>query len=133
MESKAGWRPRRFDVGGQHPDEVWRAVSNIYETVDEIRKDHIDAGYGRVFPAAVVKWLASKPLRFGNAADAQVQRFLAQGVGIMDRLRLPLGFTARQAEVRNRCNEMAKAMEKVIAKRPDEWRRGVTRGKGRGL
>ena len=48
-DGKAAWRPRRFDVAGSHPDEAWRAVSNISEAVEEIRKSFIDAGYGRTF------------------------------------------------------------------------------------
>ena len=40
-DDKAAWRPRRFDVAGAHPDEVYRAVSNISEAVDEIRKQVI--------------------------------------------------------------------------------------------
>jgi hypothetical protein len=130
-DGKAAWRPRRFDVAGSHPDEAWRAVANISEAVEDIRKSFIDAGYGRTFPAPVAKWQASKPLRFGNAADVQVQRFLREGVEIMDGFP-PLLLGPRQREVRNRCNELAKSMEKVLARRPDEWRRGITRGKGRG-
>lgn len=132
MDSKAGWRPRRFDVAGAHPDEAWRAVANISEAVEDIRKSFIDAGYGRNFPPPVAVWQASKPFRFGNAADAQVQRFLAQGVAIMDGLpSLLIG--PGQREVRNRCNELSKSMAKVLEKRPDEWRRGPTRGRGRSV
>ena len=51
-----------------------------------------------------------------------MQRFLAQGVQLMDGLKdkLPLGLSARQEQVRNRCNELAKSMEKVLAQRADE-------------
>jgi hypothetical protein len=84
---------------------------------------------------AVDKWQASKPLRFGNCSDAQVQRFLAQGVRIMDVMKekLPLGISDSHRQVRNRCDELAKTMEKVLARRPDERRRGVTRGRGRSM
>jgi hypothetical protein len=119
-DDKAAWRPKRFDVAGAHPDEAYRAVANVYEVVDEIRKDHIDAGYGRDFPADAVSWMMTKPLRFGNKPDADVQRFLAQGVAVIDRL-TPHGLQSpRQREVRNRCNELARGMEKVLAQRPDE-------------
>jgi hypothetical protein len=129
-KDKAAWRPRRFDVAGAHPDEAWRAVANIAEAVEDIRKSFIDAGYGRVFPAPIAEWQASKPMRFGNASDAQVQRFLTKGVEIMDSLpSLLMG--PRQQEVRGRCAELAKSMEKVLARRPDDWRRGITRGRSR--
>jgi hypothetical protein len=121
-DDKAAWRPKRFDVAGAHPDEAYRAVANVYEVVDDIRKEHIDAGYGSNFPPDVVGWMMTKPLRFGNAPDADVQRFLAQGVAIIDRMR-PQGLQSlKQREVRNRCNELARGMEKVLAQRPDEQR-----------
>lgn len=86
QDDKAAWRPKRFDVAGAHPDEAYRAVANIYEVVDDIRKAHIDAGYGRNFPPDAVNWMMTRPLRFGNGPDADVQRFLAQGVEAIDRL-----------------------------------------------
>ena len=38
---KAAWRPRRFDVAGAHPDEVYRAVAEVASAVDEIGKQAI--------------------------------------------------------------------------------------------
>ena len=72
-------------------------------------------------------WLAqNKPLRFGRNLDADVQQFLAQGVRIMDGFNeeMPLGLSDSHRQVRNRCNELARGMEKVLAKRPDEERPG---------
>ena len=68
------------------------------------------------------EWRFNKPLRYGNTPDAEVQRFLAQGVEIMDALKakMPLGLSDRQRQVRNRCHELSKSMEKVLARRPDE-------------
>ena len=40
-DDKAAWRPRRFDVAGAHPDEAWRAVANISEATEDIRKQFI--------------------------------------------------------------------------------------------
>jgi hypothetical protein len=126
-DQNAAWRPRRFDVAGAHPDEVYRAVSNISEAVDEIGKQPIGgqslqthAGMDR----EVQIWRQNKPLRFGQNLDADVQQFLAQGVRIMDGFarKLPLGLTRNQGDVRNRCDELAKGMEKVLAKRADEER-----------
>ena len=74
-DGKAAWRPRRFDVAGSHPDEAWRAVSNISEAVEEIRKSFIDAGYGRTFPAPVAKWQAQQAAavrQCGGCAGAAV-------------------------------------------------------------
>jgi len=118
-QEKAAWRPRRFDVAGAHPDEAYRAVANIYEAINDIRKTYIDAGYGRTFPPDAVKWMATRPLRFGNGPDRDVQRFLSRGVELLDKLAL-LGLSGTQREIRNRCNELAKSMEKVLARRPDE-------------
>jgi hypothetical protein len=111
-----GFRPKRFDVAGAHPDEAWRAVS---ETADVVKEMNAQAG-GDV--RKMDAWLERKPLRFGNAPDVQVQRFLAQGVQLMDGLKakLPVGLSARQCQVRDRCNELAKSMEKVLAQRTDE-------------
>ena len=61
----------------------------------------------------------------GNAPDREVQRFLAQGVKIMDGLekKMPLGLSANQRQVRDRCDELAKSMERVLDRRPDDDRR----------
>ena len=89
---KAAWRPRRFDVAGAHPDEAWRAVANISEAVEEIRKAvHRHAGNEAV-NTMLWQWRQNKPLRFGNAPDAEVQWFLAKGVEIMDALKAKMPF-----------------------------------------
>jgi hypothetical protein len=135
MNDRAAWRPRRFDVAGAHPDEAYRAVGDIFGAVGEMHRQYSQISSSPQVKAKIEKWQASKPLRFGNCSDAQVQRFLAQGVRIMDSLqkRLPSGFSNSQRQVRNRCDELAKSMEKVLAHRPDEYRRGVTRGRGRSV
>ena len=121
-QNKAGWRPRRFDVAGAHPDEAWRAVANVAEATEEIRKQFIGGPEIGAVNTMLWQWRQNKPLRFGKAGDADVQRFLAQGVEIMDALKakMPLGLSDSQRQVRNRCHELAKSMEKVLARRPDE-------------
>ncbi len=124
-DDKAAWRPRRFDVAGAHPDEVYRAVSNIAEAVDEIGKQVIGGRlvehFGDMDPE-VQAWRRNKPLRFGPNRDADVQQFLAQGVRILDDFneKMPLGLRDTHRQVRNRCHELARGMERVLAKRPDE-------------
>ena len=67
-DDKAAWRPRRFDVAGAHPDEVYRAVSNIAEAVERVGKQVIGAG-GKHIGDMHAMWLATdKPLRFGQGA-----------------------------------------------------------------
>jgi hypothetical protein len=126
---KAAWRPRRFDVAGAHPDEVYRAVAEVAAAVDEIGKQAIGSqSYQRYagMDRDVQTWRQNKPLRFGRNLDADVQQFLAQGVRIMDGFNeeMPLGLSDSHRQVRNRCNELARGMEKVLAKRPDEERPG---------
>lgn len=120
-DDKAAWRPRRFDVAGAHPDEVYRAVAEVASAVDEIGKQfqRFTGMYRDVQP-----WRQNKPLRFGRNLDADMQQFLAQGVRIMDDFNeeMPLGLSDSHRQVRNRCNELARGMEKVLAKRPDEER-----------
>jgi hypothetical protein len=135
VKERAAWRPRRFDVAGTHPDEAYGAVGDIFGAVREMHGQYSQIAQSPEVKGKIEKWQASKPLRFGNCSDAQVQRFLARGVRIMDRLKekLPFGFSDSQRQVRNRCDELAKSMEKVLARRPDEYRRGVTRGRGRSM
>jgi hypothetical protein len=137
MNERAAWRPRHFDVAGAHPDEAYRAVGDVFGAVGEMRRQYVSGQLpgAQEVNIAVEKWQASKPLRFGNCSDAQVQRFLAQGVRMMDVMKekLPLGISDSHRQVRNRCHELAKSMEKVLAHRPDEHRRGVTRGRGRSM
>ena len=122
MKGKAAWRPRRFDVAGAHPDEAWRAVSNMSEAVEEIRKQFIGTPDISGVNTMIWQWQFNKPLRYGNVPDAEVQRHLAKGVEIMDALekKLPLGLSNNQSQIRSRCDELAKSMEKVLARRPDE-------------
>jgi hypothetical protein len=126
-QEKAAWRPRRFDVAGAHPDEAWRAVANVSEATEESRKQFIGGPEIEAVNTMLWQWRQNKPLRFSNVPDAEVQRFLAKGVEIMDALKakMPLGLSERQRQVRNRCQELAKSMEKVLAQRPDEqpWQR----------
>ena len=134
-QDKAAWRPRRFDVAGAHPDEAWRAVSNISEAAEEIRKQFIGGPEIGAVNTMLWKWQENKPLRFGNAPDREVQQFLAQGVKIIDGLekKMPLGLSANQRQVRDRCDELAKSMERVLDRRPDDDRRGYRRGRGRSM
>jgi hypothetical protein len=117
-KDKAAWRPRRFDVAGAHPDEVYRAVSNIAEAVKELGREVS----GAAEEGKITLWLSKKPLRFGNVPDGDVQWFLERGVKLMEELkdRHPLGLSERQREVRSRCDELAKSMGRVLDRRPDE-------------
>ncbi|MGE0259009.1 MAG: hypothetical protein AB7H71_13300 [Alphaproteobacteria bacterium] len=119
------FRPKRFDVAGKHPDEVWRAVSNISDMVKEIRAQLADRPASEFREAGA--WQVSKPLRFGDAPDADVQRFLARGVKIIDGLesKLPLGLSQGQREVRNRCAELSKSMQHVLDRRADDQASGI--------
>ena len=121
-EDKAAWRPRRFDVAGAHPDEAWRAVANISEASRRFGKQFIGTRKIGAVNTMFGNGGYNKPLRFGNTPDVEVQRFLAQGVEIMDGLKakMPLGLSDSHRQVRNRCNELSKWMEKVLARRPDE-------------
>ncbi len=116
------YRPKRFDVAGRHPDEAWRAVANIAEAVDDIRKQFIGTAQSAEVNTLIWKWRESKPLRFSNERDADVQRFLKGGVEIVDAMkqRMPLGLSRSQQMVRDRCDEIAQSMQKVLDKRPDE-------------
>jgi hypothetical protein len=124
MSEKAAWRPKRFDVAGAHPDEAWRAVSDVRNAVEDIRKQFIGSPEIDAVNAMTWKFLQmeNRPMRFGNTPDAEVQRFLERGIGLMDALkpRMALGFSRGQQQVRDRCAELAKSMQKVLDKRPDE-------------
>ena len=113
-----GFKPKRFDIAGAHPDEAHRAVGNIAETVKEVARQAESPAENMKISA----WMAGKPLRFGNKRDADVQQFLERGVKIVDALatKLPLGLSRGQREVRDRCDELAKSMRKVLDRRPDE-------------
>ena len=84
---KAAWRPRRFDVAGAHPDEAWRAVANVSEAAEEIRKQFIGTPDIEAVTTMFWQWQAEQALALRQCADAEVQRFLAKGVEIMDALK----------------------------------------------
>jgi hypothetical protein len=115
-----GFRRKRFDVAGAHPDEAWRAVSDAADVVSEVRSAL--QARGEMCPEeAVSKWLERKPMRYGNGRDEDVRRFLADGVELINEMGdVNEGFSVRQAQVRDRCHELAKSMEKVLAQRADE-------------
>lgn len=118
MTEKAGWRPRCFDVAGAHPDEAWRAVANVHGAVKGIWR-------GGDFPETnekITQWLLSKPLRHGNNLDADVQQYLARGVRNLDWLQqfMTLGLSKSEREVRDRCDQLARSMDKVLALRAAE-------------
>jgi hypothetical protein len=121
------FRPKRFDVAGAHPDEAWRAVDNIRTTVDDIRRQFI--GSPQIGEVNTMIWpyleIENRPMRFGNTPDAEVQRYLARGVELVDKLKakMPLGLSRGQEQVRDRCHELAKSMQKVLDRRPDEEQR----------
>ncbi len=117
-----GFRPKRFDVAGMHPDEAWRAVANITEVVDDMRKQFIGTPRIAEINTLIWKWRENKPQRFANERDADVQRFLKRGVEIVDAVKqlMPLGLSRAQQQLRDRCDEIAKSMQKVLDKRPDE-------------
>jgi hypothetical protein len=118
------WRPKRFDVAGAHPDEAWRAVSDIRESVEDIRKQFVGGPEIGAVNTMIYPWgeIFSRPMRFGNTPDAEVQRYLARGVELVDALKqkMPLGLSRRQQQVRDRCAELSKSMQKVLDRRPDE-------------
>jgi hypothetical protein len=107
-----GFKPKRFDVAGQHPDEVFGAVSDLVRVVDEVGKQ---TGVENV----VRLWRQNRPMRHGDNLDADVQQYMAQGVRFIDGFKdkLPLGLSRSQQQVRDRCNELAGSMEKVLQKR----------------
>jgi hypothetical protein len=107
-----GFKPKRFDIAGAHPDEVYRAVGDIVGAVDE-------AGRLAGVDVEMQAWRQNRPMRFGDNLDADVQQFVAQGVRFMDgfKEKLPLGLSRGQQDVRDRCHALAGSMEKVLAKR----------------
>ena len=124
MSERAGWRPKRFDVAGVHPDEAWRAVADVRQAVDDIRRQFIDGPEIGEVNRTIFPFLEmhNRPMRYGNTPDAEVQRYLARGVKLIDELKekAPLGLSRGQQQVRDRSDELAKSMEKVLAQRPDE-------------
>jgi hypothetical protein len=110
-----GFRPKRFDVAGMPPDEVYGAVGELVKTVEDIGRQ---TGVENVTQL----WRQNRPMRFADNLDADVQQFLAQGVRFIDGFQkeLPLGLSRQHQQVRDRCNELAGSMEKVLQKRLNE-------------
>ena len=110
-----GSRPKRFDVAALHPDEVCEALGELARTVEEIGRQ---VGLERIMRV----WGQDRPARSAENFDADAQHFLASGVQFIDGCTkdLPPGLSKEQRQVRDRCNELAGSMEKVLAKRLDE-------------
>jgi len=117
-----GFKPKRFDVAGAHPDEAWRGVSNLDEAVEDMRKQFVGTPDVGAVNDRIWRWRNNKPMRYTNARDADVQQFLERGVRIIDDLKpkMALGLSRTQQQVRDRCHELARSMRKVLDKRPDE-------------
>ena len=110
-----GSRPKRFDVAALRPDEVCEALGELARTVEEIGRQ---VGLERIMRV----WGQDRPARSAENFDADAQHFLASGVQFIDGCTkdLPPGLSKEQRQVRDRCNELAGSMEKVLAKRLDE-------------
>jgi hypothetical protein len=106
-----GHKPRRFDVAGMHPDAVCGALGELARTVEEIGRQVRLERITRV-------WAQNRPVRSADSFDADAQHFLASGVQFIDGGAKDL--SKEQRQVRDRCNELAVSMEKVLAKRLDE-------------
>jgi hypothetical protein len=109
------YRPKRFDIAGVHPDEAYGAVGELVKTVEEIGRQ---TGVENVTQL----WRQNRPMRFADNLDADVQQFLAQGVRFIDgfKTELPLGLSKQHQQVRDRCNQLAGSMDKVLQKRLHE-------------
>jgi hypothetical protein len=97
-------------------------VALVSQAVEELRKS-VNAGPDVVeVNRKVAAWAQQKPLRFGNAPDRDVQRFLSRGAVLMEELegKLPFGLSGSQREVRDRCAELSKSMQKILDRRADE-------------
>ena len=110
-----GYKPKRFDVAGLHPDEVCGALGELARTVEEIGRQ---VGLERIMRV----WAQNRPVRSAENFDADAQHFLASGVQFIDGCAkdLPPGLSREQRQIRDRCNELAGSMEKVLVKRLDE-------------
>ncbi len=110
-----GHKPKRFDLAGMHPDEVCGALGELARTDQEIGRQ---VGLERITRV----WAQSRPSPSAEHFDADAQLFLASGVQFIDGCTkdLPAGLSRQQHQVRDRCNELAGSMEKVLAKRLDE-------------
>ena len=69
-------------------------------------------------------WQAEQALALRQCAGRGSAAVSGEGRRDHGRLekKLPLGLSNSQRQVRNRCDELAKSMEKVLARRPDEER-----------
>ena len=98
-----------------HPDEVDGALGELVKTVNEM---------GRQVGLEIITqvWGQNRPSPSAENFDADAQLFLASGVQFIDGCAkdLPTGLSRRQRQIRDRCNELAGSMEKVLAKRLDE-------------
>jgi hypothetical protein len=116
-----GLRPKRFDIAGAHPDEVYGAVADLVRAVDQVGDQwaHVE-GFPRDLRSEAAQWRQTRPMRFAaDNLDADVQQFMAQGVRILDRAKkeLPVGLSGSHEQVRDRCHKLAESMEKVLQKR----------------
>ena len=115
------YKPKRFDVAGAHPDEVYGAVADLVRAVDQVGDQwaHVE-GFPRDLRLEATQWRQTRPMRFAaDNLDADVQQFMAQGVGILDRANkeLPVGLSGSHEQARDRCHKLAQSMEKVLQKR----------------
>ena len=106
-----GLRPKRFDVAGAHPDEVYGAVADLVRAVDEVGDQwaHVE-GFPRDLRPEAAQWRQTRPMRFAaDNLDADVQQFMAQGVRILDRANkeLPVGLSGSHEQARDRCHKLA--------------------------
>jgi hypothetical protein len=110
-----GSRPKRFGLAGLHPNEVCGMLGELARTVEEIGRQ---VGLERITRV----WAQSRPSRSAEHFDADAQHFLASGVQFIDGCAedLPPGLSKEQRQVRDRCNELAGSMERVLVKRLDE-------------
>jgi hypothetical protein len=106
-----GLRRKRFHLAGLHRDEVCEALGELARTVEEIGRQ---VGLERIMRV----WAQNRPVRSAENFDADAQHFLASGVQFIDGGASDL--SREQRQIRDRCNELAGSMEKVLAKRLDE-------------
>ena len=91
------------------------ALGELARTVEEIGRQ---VGLERITRV----WAQNRPVRSADSFDADADHFLASGVQFIDGYAkdLPPGLSKEQRQIRDRCNELAGSMEKVLAKRLDE-------------
>jgi hypothetical protein len=115
LEEVMGSRPKRFDVAGMHSDEVCGALGELTRTVEEIGRQ---VGLERITRV----WGQNRPVRSADSFDADAQHFLASGVQFIDGCAKDLapGLSKEQRQIRDRCNDLAGSMERVLVKRLEE-------------